>query len=218
MTQLFKPLLWMMLVLLVLVIPFLIWGDLFDERQVRIWVAEVSSPAIVAGLIAAILATDIFLPIPSSVVSTVAGVVLGVGLGTLASWVGMTAGACLGYGLARLLGRPLARRFSSDEELDRMDQLSARYGPLILILARGVPVMAEASVLLLGTAKLSWWRFFPPVAAANLGLALAYAAFGDLADRYAPLPIVLAVSVALPVLAAMVATRLYPDDSAGASE
>jgi hypothetical protein len=63
-----------------------------------------------------------------------------------------------------------------------------------------VPVLAEASVLLLGMHGLSWRRFLPPVLLSNLGLALAYAAFGELAEKYSLLPLALGVSIALPVV------------------
>jgi len=72
-----------------------------------------------------------------------------------------------------------------------------------LVLARPVPVLAEASVLLAGTARLSWSWFLAPVALSNLGIAAAYCALGNLAQ----LPAALAASVALPLLAALVARQ-----------
>jgi uncharacterized membrane protein YdjX (TVP38/TMEM64 family) len=205
-------------VLLVPLLPFVVFGEVWEEGEIRRWLEGASSPSVVAALVAGVLATDIFLPIPSSFVSTLGGAALGVWAGTAASWLGLTVGAILGYALARWLGRPLAVRFSSLDELARMERLGQKFGPLILVLARGAPVMAEASVLLLGAARLSWWRFLLPVAAANLGIALAYSAFGDLANRYALLPIVLAVSIALPVVAALLVNRFLPKGPIDADE
>jgi membrane protein DedA with SNARE-associated domain len=84
--------------------------------------------------------------------------------------------------------------------LHRTEGLIERFGPLLLVLGRGVPVLAEATVLLFGMHGLSWRRFLPPVLLANLGLALAYSLFGELAERYHSLPLALAVAIALPVL------------------
>jgi hypothetical protein len=55
-------------------------------------------------------------------------------------------------------------------------------------------------VLLVGMHGLSWRRFLPPVLLSNLGLAIAYAWFGQFAERHQWLPLALAVSIALPVL------------------
>jgi membrane protein DedA with SNARE-associated domain len=95
---------------------------------------------------------------------------------------------------------------------------SGRLGPLLLVLGRGVPVLAEATVLLCGMHGLSWRRFLPPVLLSNLGLAIAYAAFGQLAERYQWLPLALAVSIALPVLMAAAFRLVSKNDPQPASE
>ena len=77
-----------------------------------------------------------------------------------------------------------------------MEAVADRYGPLFLVLARGVPVFAEASVLLMGLHRLSWRRFLPVVVASNLGIAWAYSALGTWAADREWLPMALGVSVA----------------------
>src|SRR3954468_7544566 len=66
------------LVLLVPIVPFLIFGPAF-EAEVRHDLNRIDSPWILATLVAAVLATDVFLPVPSSLVSTLAGAKLGIG-------------------------------------------------------------------------------------------------------------------------------------------
>ena len=204
-----KPLSILVVVLLVPVLPFLSFGAPM-EAAIRSALENEEAVPVVAVSVIGLLATDIFLPIPSSFVSTVGGAVLGTWSGTLASWLGLTLGAMLGFGLARWLGPPLAKRFSSSEDLGRMKRMTDKSGPVVLVLARAVPVLAEASVLLLGATGLSWRRFLPPVMAANLGVALAYSALGDVARRFEMLPMVLAVSIALPVLAAGFVRKRLP--------
>jgi uncharacterized membrane protein YdjX (TVP38/TMEM64 family) len=150
-------------------------------------------------LVAGAMATDVVLPVPSSLVATLAGAQLGVLGGTSASWTGMTLGATLAFGLARYWGRPLAERFVSTVDLARLDRLATRLGPGLIVVTRAIPVFAEASVLLLGINRLAWRRFLPALCASNLGIALAYAAFGDFAGRHAWLPLALAISVAAPL-------------------
>jgi len=207
--ELFRTLPLMCAVLLVPILPFLLFGGQLDT-----WLRGMSedppSQAATAAIVVGLLSTDILLPIPSSVISTMAGWQLGWWRGTLATWTGMSLGAVLGFALARRWGRPLALWFSKAEDLERMQQTSERYGPFVLVLARAVPVFAEASVLLMGIHKLSWRRFLPAVLASNLGIALAYSAFGDYAQQHQWLPLALGISIAVPVLVAALAQRWLP--------
>lgn len=209
MRELFRTLPLMCAVLLVPILPFLLFGGQLDT-----WLRGMSedppSQAATAAIVVGLLSTDILLPIPSSVISTMAGWQLGWWRGTLATWTGMSLGAVLGFALARRWGRPLALWFSKAEDLERMQQTSERYGPFVLVLARAVPVFAEASVLLMGIHKLSWRRFLPAVLASNLGIALAYSAFGDYAQQHQWLPLALGISIAVPVLVAALAQRWLP--------
>ena len=91
-----------------------------------------------------------------------------------------------------------------------MRHVSDRFGPFVLVLTRAMPVFAEASVLIAGIHQLSWRRFLPAVFLSNLGIAIAYAAFGDLAHQHHWLPFALAVAIAIPVLVAAAAQRLLP--------
>ena len=186
-------------VLAVPLLPFLVFGARM-QQWIEQWTHSPPAQPVTAAVIVGLLATDIFLPIPSSVISTLGGWQLGWMLGTAASWLGMTIGAALGFALARRFGQPFALWFTKTGELDRMRSLSSRYGPAALVLTRGVPLLAEASVLLMGLHGMTWRQFLPPVVLSNLGIALAYSAFGNIAEQHHWLPLALGISVALPVL------------------
>jgi uncharacterized membrane protein YdjX (TVP38/TMEM64 family) len=203
------PLLLIVLVLLVPIVPFLSFGPWLEAR-IEAWLDPPPPPTMVALGTLGLLSSDILLPIPSSVVSTVAGAQLGIVGGTLASWLGMTVGASIGFALARLLGRPLAERYSKPEDLARMDSLAQRFGAWILVVTRALPVFAEAAVLYLGATRLAWRQFLPPVVLANLGIAVVYAILGHYARSQGQMPLALAASIALPLLAAAVARWLLP--------
>lgn len=194
-------------VLLVPVLPLAFLG----QDQVAAWLQAERSPGLQLALIVAALATDIFLPVPSSAVSTYAG---GSGLGiwpaTLASWVGMTLGAVLGFGLARLFGERFAARLAGRHDLERISLLSRRYGPLALLFTRPLPILAEACVLLMGATRLSWRRFLVPVAAANLVISLTYAACGRYFQGTDAFPIAVVASGTIPLAIALVARWLLP--------
>ncbi len=207
MQDLLKPLLLVAVVLLVPIIPFLGFGPWLEER-IENGLRGTLPPAVVALAVIGLLSTDVFLPIPSSVVSAVAGNALGTVAGATASWVGMSLGAIFGFALARAFGRALALRFAGGEDLDRIDRASDRFGPLVVVLARPVPVLAEASVLFLGTTRLAWQPFLVAALLSNLGIAIVYAALGS----FVRLPIALAASVALPLVAAAAARWLWPKE------
>ena len=197
-------------VLLIPIVPFLFFGQRI-EHWLRGMAENPPADHYVMAWVVGLLSTDILLPIPSSVISTMSGWQLGWWRGTLATWVGMTIGAVLGFALARRWGSPLALWFSKAEDLDRVRLLGDRYGPLILVLTRGMPVLAEASVLMSGIHGLAWRKFLPAILLSNLGIAIAYSVFGDYAEQNQWLPLALGVAVAVPILIAAVGQRLLPN-------
>src|SRR5215203_2087747 len=88
-------LLWVLLVALVL-LPFLLFEEQFNQFAAYV-TRSGTSKWIVAGAVFALLALDVFLPVPSSIVSTASGVLLGFTVGSAVVWAGMMAGALLGY-------------------------------------------------------------------------------------------------------------------------
>ena len=201
-----RLLLIVLLAVLVPIIPFVLFGDAI-EAWVRSWLEPPPSPTTMVSLVIGVLATDIFLPIPSSFVSTVAGVELGIAAATLATWVGMTIGAIVGFALARWCGRPLAERFSSRKDLEQMDDASGTYGPIALIALRAVPVLAEASVLIVGVNRLAWPRFLWPVMLSNLVIAAVYSTLGHMASDQEWLGPALVVSITVPAVLTLLARR-----------
>jgi 3-dehydroquinate synthase len=119
----------------------------------------------------------------------------------------MMAGAVLGFVLARLWGTPIARRLAGSEELERLAPVACRYGAWLLFATRPLPILAEATVLLLGSARLPWRSFWWPVAAANAVLAFCYALLGDWAQRHGWLPAAVVLALVVPLGVAWLARR-----------
>jgi uncharacterized membrane protein YdjX (TVP38/TMEM64 family) len=158
----------------VIVVPFVIWEDALALLS-RNWLEAPTSRAVVAFVAAALLAVDLALPIPSSFVSAGAVAAVGPVIGAVAIWAGMTLGALAGYALGAGGGTPIVEGFVGRSELERAERLMARFGVAMLVVCRGVPVLAEASVLVAGAARMRLWTFSWVTSAANLGLAVAYA-------------------------------------------
>src|SRR5262245_47917306 len=147
MRDLLRPMLPMIVILAVPIVPFLLFGQRVDA-WLAAWKQDPPAAPVVATVVVGLLATDVFLPIPSSVVATLAGYQLGVIGGTGAVWCGMTLGAIIGFTLARWLGPRFVSWMTRQADLQRTLRLTDRFGPLILVLGRGVPVLAEARPVL----------------------------------------------------------------------
>lgn len=153
--------------------PISTWAEaLLDSDQ---------SKSVIAVVVAGLLAADVLLPVPSSLISTAAGYLLGFFPAVAVSWTGMTIGCCLGYLAGRWAGRAATAHFVNQSEIAQVAAARDRYGDWMLILFRAVPVLAEASVILAGFARMSPVRFLAMTAPANLGISVAYAAVGTFA-------------------------------------
>lgn len=170
-------LLWAILFAVVLT-PFLLFEAEVSRSLTAAFEALKEQPLAGALLIIALLGGDSLLPVPSSIVSAFAGGVFGWALGALVIFVGMTLGALLGYALGASAGRVLTIRLVGEGALQRACERFADTGPAALIIARAVPVLAEASVLAAGAARMPLLRFVAATSLANLGVAIAYAATG----------------------------------------
>jgi uncharacterized membrane protein YdjX (TVP38/TMEM64 family) len=201
-----KPLL---LVTLVLVLPLVLLvfvGESYESFVTRLK-SDPPSATTMFVAVAAILATDLVLPVPSGPISTLAGSQLGVLSGTLASTIGMTIGGVIAFALARRWGRPLAEHFAGTAELDELEALTSTHGIWLVLLTRPLPVLAEAGVLLVGTLQMRLRRFLPTLVACNMAIAAAYAILGHYASKQDWLVIAVCAAVAIPLGATFLAKR-----------
>ncbi len=161
-----------------ILIPFMIFGEqieLWTENFIETSAQHTGQIALVLG---ALLGGDILLPVPSSLASTAAGFVLGFVRGLLTSWAGMTVSCLLGYWVGANLGRPVAARLVGERDLTRLAALQQRFGDWVLLVARPVPMLAEASVLFAGISRVPFGRFMLLTTLSNLGISAVYAAVG----------------------------------------
>jgi uncharacterized membrane protein YdjX (TVP38/TMEM64 family) len=188
-------------VLALILVPFALWEDAINAWTARL-LAPAAGRATLAALVVFLLASDVLLPIPSSFVSAGAVSLLGAGQGSITIFIGMTCAAWLGYGLGRVGGQPLVARLAGPSELSRASRMMDRYGSWVLLVCRGVPVLAEASTLLGGATRVSAWRFALATGLGNLGLSCAYALIGFMQlSGAAALAAPFAFGIAVPALA-----------------
>lgn len=189
--------------------PWLLWGARLDHA-VAAWLDPPPSAPVLAAAEIGVLAADILLPVPSSLVATLGGASLGVASGTVCGWLGLTLGSLAGWLLGRLAGR---RGLATVDRATRetIESRERRFGPLVVVLTRPLPILAEAAALLAGATGMPWPTFLAAAAPANLAIAFAWSLAGSLGrDADSFLWVAIAALAVPAAAAAVVAVRRRP--------
>lgn len=153
------------------------------EPLVEAWIANAGVGS--AATVVALLAVDLFLPVPSSVVMVLSGAAFGVLWGTVLSLVGSIGGEWLGFELARRYGRRASTNLVGDEEVERLGHLFVRHGAVAVAVTRGLPIVMETLSVaaglslmtrgtflfmsLLGTAPIAWMYAYAGAVSRQVG-------------------------------------------------
>ena len=126
--------------------------------NIDLWLAGLGRLAyVVAPLVVAIVA---ILPLPAEAPALANGILFGPLVGSVITWSGALAGAWVSYEIAARWGRPIARRFTRDDVVVRIDQGVERAGWWGLLALRLVPVVAFTALNWgAGLSGVPRWRF-----------------------------------------------------------
>ena len=204
------------LLLAAVLVPFIAFEAAVSEAVDR-FLASDPPRLTLASVTALAMASDLFLPIPSSVLATSAGALLGLPLGAASSFVGLTLGCMVGHAIGSA-GRSLAARVVGDDQIAVARRLFARRGDAVVAVLRPIPVLAEVSVVVAGLSAMPRRRFLLYTGLANAGIATAYAALGAWAAQVDALAVAAAGSLVLPGLAMLLGRRATRDAAAGSPE
>jgi uncharacterized membrane protein YdjX (TVP38/TMEM64 family) len=105
--------------------------------------------------VVALLAADLFLPIPSSIVMVLSGAAFGVFRGALLALLGSVGGEWLGFELVRYYGRRASARIVGDDEIDRLSRVFDRHGAAAIAVTRALPVVMETMSVVAGLSTMS---------------------------------------------------------------
>jgi len=180
-------------IIAIVLVPFALAGSRVEAWVAQVLVTKGENQRLTAMLIAAALAGDVLLPIPSSLVATAAGYLLGFARGTLAGFAGLMVGSGVGY----LFGRMALPRVGG--EAIRM--ISGRWGSWAIAITRPIPVLAESATLFAGSCRYPLRRFLAISALSNLWVAGSYAAAGAVSASWQAPWVALVVACGAPVLA-----------------
>jgi len=148
-----------------------------------------------ALLIVALLAADVFLPIPSSLIMVLSGAAFGVAGGAALALVGSIAGEWLGFELVRRYGRRLSARLIGDEEFVRFNRFFERHGAAAVLVTRPLPIVMETMSIVAGLSTMKRSVFLAASLAGTAPIVLVYAytgAFSREAGTIVPAVVILA--------------------------
>lgn len=121
-----------------------------------------------------VLSGDILLPVPSSIVMYLNGMVVGIAGGTFLSFSSLMIGSVIGYLIGKL-STQLFRNNNNERALAVLD----KYGPAILVLTRGIPVLSESLCFVCGYNRTDFKKYLLFNAIGYLPVCLIYAVFGS---------------------------------------
>lgn len=191
-------------------VPFLAFGTRLDHA-IAVWLDPPPSPAVLAAAEVGILAVDILLPVPSSLVATLGGAQLGIPLGTVCGCLGMTLGAIAGWGLGRIVGRSAMARLDdaardslaadgkSEPQRAAAEGFQSLLGPVLVVITRPLPLIAEAAAIMAGVAAMPFRSFLAAAASGNLVIAFAWSIAGAVGRESDSLQWMLIWSLIVPV-------------------
>jgi uncharacterized membrane protein YdjX (TVP38/TMEM64 family) len=196
------------LLLAAVIVPFLIWGEAFEEvfsmEGARAWMDRMGRWAWLGGIL--LLVADIVLPVPGTIVMSALGWTYGWLLGGLISAAGSMLSGFTAYGLCRAFGRNAARRIAGADSLEVAEEIFRDKGGWLVAVSRWTPVLPEAVACLAGLARMPWRGFWVALACGSLPLGFAFAAIGHLGQENPVLALTL--SAVVPVLLWLVARPL----------
>ncbi len=107
-----------------------------------------------------LLASDVFLSVPTIFIVTYAGHILGFPLGLTASTLGMLMSGTIAYILCRWSGKKaLKLLIKKQEEIDEVNSLFHKMGFSMLLIARALPMLPEATCCLSGMMRFNFLKF-----------------------------------------------------------
>ncbi|MBR9802182.1 VTT domain-containing protein [bacterium] len=193
--------------MLVPILPFAIAGPYLESQLERL-IGQLTTPAVVLTAAFFALASDIFLPVPSSAIITYAGVKTGFLSAWLVTAAGLTAGCTVGYELSRQFGSLLLKRLATPGDITRLQERARKGGGLVVVLTRPLPILGETAVLIVGCLGMPRQIFYTAAVASNLTVAAVYVQFGRMSREQDSLILPLAISLIAPLLLTFVVRKV----------
>ncbi|MCE0556484.1 MULTISPECIES: VTT domain-containing protein [unclassified Motilimonas] len=144
------------------------------------------------ALVIGLLFLDLFIAMPTLTIIILSGYFLGFSQGALAASTGLLLAGLGGYILSQYFGQPFVRLLIRDpakrtEMIDGFD----RYGAMMILLSRAMPILPEVSACMAGLTKMPFWRFLGIWIASAVPYATIAAYAGSISTLQNPKPAIL---------------------------
>lgn len=193
---------------LVFLVPFLLFGDRFAEhfstKGAIEWLRGYGDWAWLAAVV--LLLLDLVLPIPGTAVMTALGLIYGPVLGGLIGSAGSILSGAAAYGLCRSLGRSAALRIAGARDLDEGERLFSNVGGWAVAFSRWLPLLPEVVSCMAGLTRMPASSFFLALTCGTLPMAFTFATVGHVGLRSPALCLLL--SALVPLLLWPIAARV----------
>lgn len=193
--------------LLLIIIPFLIWGEWFTSifsGEGAIQRLEAVGPW-AWGLGIILLVGDLFLPLPATIIMSALGYLYGPLVGGLLASLGSFLSGLLAYGLSSSLGERGALFILGDKDFQKGQRLFSQKGGWIVAISRWLPVLPEAIACMAGLNKMNFRKFVIALLCGSIPLGFVFAYVGYTGEDNPYLAIV--ISAILPLVLWIVAER-----------
>ena len=170
-----------------------------DDVKAMLTAAQEVHPLYLASVVILLLFADLFIAVPTMTVSIMAGFFLGWPLGAAASVSGLLLAGVTGYVISRIYGNRLLQRIYKDEvRLAEIDATFSRYGPVVLIVCRAMPILPEVSCCLAGATRMGFVKFIAMFSLGTIPYALITTYAGSVSTIDKPTPaIITAIALSL---------------------
>ena len=166
------------------------------EANARAWIENPGTSGAVA--VVALLALDVFLPVPSSVIMVLSGALFGVVPGAMLALVGSISGEWLGFELVRRYGQPMATALIGENEVPKFDRFFERHGVMAIIVTRPLPIVMETMSVVAGLSQMRRRAFLAASLAGTAPIVFVYAYAGAVsreAGSLVPAAVILAAVI-----------------------
>jgi uncharacterized membrane protein YdjX (TVP38/TMEM64 family) len=160
-----------------ILLSFLIWGEGLEISFKNLLETFRNSPQKYVWFSFLILTSDIILPVPSSITMFINGNVIGLWPGLFLSLASVLCSSVIGYFMGKGLGYGLKQNSN-----EKADLLLKRYGPYILILTRGIPILSESFCFVCGYNKMTFIKYMFYSFLGYLPVCAIYSYFGSISN------------------------------------
>ena len=152
-------------------------------------------------IVAVLLASDVFLSVPTILIVTYAGNILGFSWGLLSATTGMLVSGSIAYILCRYSGNKMLRVLIKDKkQIDEVNRIFHRMGFGMLVIARALPMLPEATCCLSGMMRFNFFKFFLYYFIGTLPYAVVLTYLGSVSSADNPAPALTGIAIVYVVL------------------